>query len=63
MLDHCRVEVGQPLLQQEAAGRLGVSTRTLRRWHQANFGPPATRVGSALLYDRAAVEAFARGVR
>lgn len=63
MLKDCRVDVGHPLIQREAAERLGVSARTLRRWSREGFGPCSTRVGSTLLYNTSAIEAFARGVR
>lgn len=63
MLNECRVELSSALTQIEAAGLLGIATRTLRRWDRENFGPPATRIGRSVVYDRAAVEAFARGVR
>lgn len=62
MLQDCRVELPPTLLQKDAAAKIGVTTRTMRRWMRDGFGPPATRVGPALLYDRAAVEAFSRGV-
>ena len=63
MLNECRVALPAALTQKEVAGLLGVTTRTLQRWAHASFGPPATKVGSATVYDRAAVDAFARGVR
>ena len=63
MLRDYRVEIPSALLQKDVASQLGVTTRTLRRWRRDGFGPVATRAGTSLLYDRAAVEAFARGVR
>jgi len=63
MLNECRVELPPTLSQLQAADVLGTTTRTLRRWAHANYGPPATKVGRAVVYDRAAVDAFARGVR
>lgn len=51
------------LNQKEAAALLGVTPRTLQNWRADNFGPQPVRDGVSLLYDRAAVEAFAMGVR
>lgn len=51
------------LTQQEAAKFLGVTSRTLRNWRSAGFGPQPIRDGVAMLYDRAAIEAFAEGAR
>lgn len=56
-------ELPPVMIQRDAASRLGVTARTMRNWQRAGFGPPATRVGAAVLYDRAAIEAFARGAR
>lgn len=49
------------LTQREAAAILQVSTRSLRRWAKEGFGPQPVRDGGQLLYDRAAVRAFAAG--
>lgn len=51
------------LLQKEAAEHLGVSIRTLLNWRNTNHGPQPVRDSGRWLYDRAEVEAFARGAR
>jgi len=51
------------LLQKEAAAILGVTARTLRNWRRYGFGPQPHEDGGRLLYDRAAVDAFAAGAR
>jgi len=33
------------------AGMLGITPRTLGRWHAARIGPPKIRVGKLVLYD------------
>lgn len=35
---------------QEAAQRLGVSSRTLTRWNAQRKGPPHTKIGRVTLY-------------
>lgn len=47
---------------REAAAILGVTDRTLRNWRKSGFGPEPHRIGGALLYDPAVVEAFRAGV-
>jgi Helix-turn-helix domain len=43
---------GRPLLtQQDAAGILGASVRTLQRWHQKNVGPLQIKIGRRVYYD------------
>jgi hypothetical protein len=37
----------------DVAGRLHVSTRTLRRWRAVGYGPPWFRQGRRVFYDRA----------
>lgn len=51
------------LLQKEAATILGVSPRTLHNWRRDGFGPQPYEDGGRWLYDRAAIEAYAAGVR
>jgi len=51
------------LNQREAAALLGVTPRTLQLWRKSDFGPRPIRDGVSLLYDRAAVVAFAEGAR
>lgn len=57
------VHLRDGLNQIEAAAALGISPRTLRNWRQGGFGPQPVQDGGRLLYDRAAVEAFALGAR
>lgn len=35
----------------EAAKKLGVSKRTLARWHALGIGPPRVKVGRKILYS------------
>jgi predicted site-specific integrase-resolvase len=46
------------MLQKDVAAELGISPRTLSRWLRDGYGPKAVRVGTNLIYDRAAVDAF-----
>ena len=40
------------LTKDEAAAELGVSTRTLDRWHAERVGPPRTTFGRKVLYKQ-----------
>ena len=40
---------------EEAAAELGVTPRTLHRWHAERIGPPRTKVGRSPLYRKAAL--------
>ena len=40
------------LTKQELARQLGVSPRTIDRWHLHRKGPPRTRCGRKILYDQ-----------
>ncbi|GLO76493.1 hypothetical protein MACH18_35730 [Phaeobacter italicus] len=42
----------------EAAKLLGVSTRTLSRWHALRVGPARCKIGRKVLYRREAVNAW-----
>jgi excisionase family DNA binding protein len=42
----------------EVARCLGVSRRTLSRWHALRVGPPRVSVGRTILYRKNAVEAW-----
>ncbi len=42
------------------AKNLGVSTRTLDRWHSLRIGPPRTVIGKTILYRREAVSEWLR---
>ena len=37
--------------EHEAARRLGLSVKTLRRWRWAGKGPPFIKIGAAVRYD------------
>ena len=45
---------------EQLALELGISTRTLDRWHSVREGPPRTRLGKRILYRR---ESFAAWLR
>ena len=40
------------------ASDLGVTVRTLERWHRRGWGPPRVTIGRRVLYRRAAVAAW-----
>lgn len=63
MIETITAELPPVLIQKDVAAFFGVTIQTLRNWRLAGFGPQPLRVGGALLYDRAAVEAFAKGAR
>lgn len=44
------------LTATEVADLLGVSERTLNRWHALRVGPPRCKLGRKVLYRRAALE-------
>ncbi|HET6388571.1 hypothetical protein [Hyphomicrobium sp.] len=48
--------------QRRAAELLGVTTRTLRNWKSADFGPRPVRDGPSLLYRRDEIDDFRMGV-
>jgi hypothetical protein len=43
-------------IEDELAAALGVTTRTLRRWHALGEGPPRTKIGCRIYYRRSSVE-------
>ena len=49
------------LTPAETATELGVSVRTLERWHLLRKGPPRTELGKRIYYRRDAVRAWMRG--
>ncbi len=54
--DHATSLLGADYLPQETLAReLGVSERTLARWHVLRIGPPRCTVGKTILYRRQAV--------
>ena len=48
------------LTPSELAGRLGVSKRTLNRWHSLRKGPPRSRIGNSIFYRQDAIESWIR---
>ena len=38
--------------EEEFAAELGVQVSTLRRWHTLRTGPPRTKLGRKIVYDR-----------
>ncbi len=49
--------------EQEAARVLDLSVKTLRRWRWAGKGPRFLKIGGAVRYDPADLEAFMRDAR
>jgi predicted DNA-binding transcriptional regulator AlpA len=43
------------LTKAQAAAELGITDRTLNRWHTERMGPPRTKIGSRIYYRREAV--------
>lgn len=48
------------LTRSELARELNRSERTLDRWHQLRIGPPRSRIGSMVIYRRAALGEWLR---
>ena len=46
------------LTTSEVATLLGVSPRTLHRWHALRVGPPRCKIGRKVLYRKEALEAW-----
>lgn len=46
------------LKPSEVADMLGISLRTLNRWHALRVGPSRVKVGRTILYRNSAVEAW-----
>ena len=49
--------------EYEAARRLSLSVKTLRRWRWAGTGPAFYKIGAAVRYDQADLEAFIEASR
>ena len=49
--------------EREAAKRLGLRVSTLRRWRWAGKGPSFLKIGGAVRYDLADLEAFIEASR
>lgn len=45
----------QYLTKDQAAEEIGVTPRTLDRWHAERVGPPRTQLGRKILYRKAAL--------
>ena len=53
------MDLQRPILTpSETAELLGVSTRTLSRWHALRVGPARCKTGRKVLYRRSAVEVW-----
>ncbi|MGO9326693.1 MAG: helix-turn-helix transcriptional regulator [Steroidobacteraceae bacterium] len=46
------------LEQDEAAAELKVCSRTLDRWRRLGEGPPITKLGRRILYNRSSLRAW-----
>ncbi len=49
---------GEYLKPEQLAGELGISVRTLHRWHTAPQGPPRVVLGRVIFYRRSSVLAW-----
>lgn len=49
---------GEYILPKQLAAELGISIRTLHRWHSARQGPPRVVLGRVVLYRRSSVLAW-----
>ena len=47
-------------IDPELSRDLGISKRTLGRWHRQRIGPPRTVIGRTILYRRTAVQEWLR---
>lgn len=56
MTDETTLATQERLSRDEAAEYLGVSPRTLDRWHESRIGPPRIKIGRIIMYRRAALE-------
>jgi predicted DNA-binding transcriptional regulator AlpA len=52
--------VGEYMEPPELSRDLGISKRTLDRWHRQRIGPPRTVIGRTILYRRTAVQEWLR---
>ena len=42
----------------DVAKMLGISTRTLHRWHALRYGPARCKIGNIVLYRKSAIESW-----
>ena len=52
--------LGEYIEAPELSRDLGISKRTLDRWHRQRMGPPRTVIGRTILYRRTAVQEWLR---
>jgi predicted DNA-binding transcriptional regulator AlpA len=52
------IDINTHLKPRDVAAELGVSQRTLSRWHALRVGPARCKVGRTVLYRRDAIEAW-----
>lgn len=57
MIDQDEIKPGY-LTSVEVADMLGVSCRTLHRWHRLRKGPPQIKIGRHIFYRSQAVQAW-----
>ena len=57
-LPHHAQFLGGYVTEAECAQELGISRRTLQRWHRLREGPPRTLVGKKIKYRRVSVAAW-----
>lgn len=48
------------LTKAQAAAELGITDRTLNRWHTDRIGPPRTKIGSRVYYRKDSVAEWLR---
>lgn len=46
------------LTPADVAEMLGISTRTLSRWHALRMGPPRCKIGRTVLYRKLAIDTW-----
>lgn len=51
------------LTEREASDRLGLSVRTLQKWRLLGRGPGFLKLGQAVRYDPAELDAFVQSAR
>ena len=45
---------------KDLAAEIGVNRRTLNRWNELRMGPPVTRIGHRVYYNKDSVDAWLR---
>ena len=59
--DEIEIDGRRYATQAGLARRLGVTCRTLARWHERRIGPPKIKVGKLVLYDLAKLHTWLEG--